>query len=250
MQTHSRTARPDAPSPVPLPLSRITNRRPWMAIQILMLIVGSAARLSAATAYPMFVAPPGQTVLTGDIFQLTLRLPETPTLIVGLLTPDAHAATFLQAFSLDVAFDPAILQLQSVTEGAFLSSDGVSTFFFGGLVDNSSGLATFISDARTGPDGILPANGGDLVMLTFQAIHSTSSTTINIQNACLLNSYEVNTGTSACEFSELASGYSASADIAVSESSVPEPSTSMLCGLALCGLSLTLSKKSRNGGMR
>jgi general secretion pathway protein D len=79
----------------------------------------------------------------------------------------------LYAFQFDIAFDPGILQLVSITEGAFLPGAG-TTFFGPGTIDNTAGTAIFTFDTLVGP--ISGASGsGDMASLTFQYIHLGTS---------------------------------------------------------------------------
>src|SRR3954470_5892271 len=71
----------------------------------------------------------------------------------------------LFAFQFDLAYDPSVVNLVSISEGPFLPSAG-GTFFLPGTIDNVAGTATFISDSLLGP--VPGASGsGDLVFLKF-----------------------------------------------------------------------------------
>jgi Cohesin domain/PEP-CTERM motif len=68
-------------------------------------------------------------------------------------------ATDLTSWQFDLAFNPAILQANSVTEGPFLSSSGTqSTLFVPGVIDNGGGhilgIADFFTDISPPPSGI------------------------------------------------------------------------------------------------
>src|ERR1022692_4762920 len=92
---------------------------------------------------------------------------------VFTLPVDIAGVSDLYAFQFDLAFDPTILQLLSVSEGSFLPSAG-STFFIPGDIDNIGGDA--ISNADTLVGDIPGASGdGDLVDFTFQAINPGAS---------------------------------------------------------------------------
>src|ERR1022692_3390747 len=81
-------------------------------------------------------------------------------------------ASDVYAFQFDLAFDPSILQLLSISEGSFLPSAG-STFFIPG--------DTLVGD-------IPGASGdGDLVDFTFQAI-GPGATSLALSNGILLDS--------------------------------------------------------------
>lgn len=91
----------------------------------------------------------------------------------------------LYAFQFDIAFNPAVLELQDLTEGPFLPSAGI-TSFIPGTVDNSSGTAVFTVDTLVGP--IPGASGsGTLALLMFQP-KSVGTSQITLSNALLLDS--------------------------------------------------------------
>jgi len=91
----------------------------------------------------------------------------------------------LFAFQFDLAFDPTILQLQSISEGSFLNSAG-STIFAPGTIDNTAGTATTTADTLTGT-GPGASGGGTLADLTFQAI-APGTSTLTLSGAILLDS--------------------------------------------------------------
>ena len=91
----------------------------------------------------------------------------------------------LYAFQFDLAFDPTILQLLSISEGTFLPAAG-STIFIPGTIDNIGGNATSNADTLVGD--IPGATGsGDLVDFTFLAINLGSSS-VSLSNGILLDS--------------------------------------------------------------
>jgi hypothetical protein len=115
----------------------------------------------------------------------------------------------LFAYQFDASYDPAVLQLNSITEGTFLPSAG-STFFVPGYIDNTSGLASFTADTLLG--AIAGASGsGTLASLDFTA-EAPGLSSLNLSNVVLLNTqfsdipFVTNSGT-------------------VSVSSVPTPGT-------------------------
>src|ERR1017187_21469 len=94
-------------------------------------------------------------------------------------------ASDVYAFQFDLAFDPSILQLLSISEGSFLPSAG-STFFIPGDIDNIGGDA--ISNADTLVGDIPGATGdGDLVDFMFQAINPGISS-LSLSNGLLFDS--------------------------------------------------------------
>ena len=89
---------------------------------------------------------------TGDIFTLNIR---------------AENIFDMAGWQFDIAFDPAALEAVDVTEGEFLKTDGGSTFFQGGSIDNAAGKITGLSAARLSPQG---ASGtGLLLQVRFKA---------------------------------------------------------------------------------
>ena len=57
----------------------------------------------------------------------------------------------LAGWQFDIAFDPAILEAVDVSEGDFLKTDGGTTFFQSGSIDNAAGKITGLSAARLSP---------------------------------------------------------------------------------------------------
>ena len=122
---------------------------------------GPHGLFAALGAISLFVAPSlkadlitagSATVQAGAVFTVPVTI---------------SAATDVFDFQFDVAFNTAILQLQSVTEGPFLMTAG-STTFFPGFIDNTAGNVTFIADALNGP-GPGAAGSGTLAFLNFEA---------------------------------------------------------------------------------
>ena len=85
----------------------------------------------------------------------------------------------LAGWQFDLDFDPTTLEAVSVTEGDFLKSGGVSTFFHGGSIDNAVGKITGLSAARLASQG---ATGtGALLQVEFKA-KSAGETQLTMQN--------------------------------------------------------------------
>ena len=79
----------------------------------------------------------------------------------------AENITDLAGWQFDIAFDPAALEAISVTEGNFLKTDGGTTFFQGGSIDNASGKITGLSAARLSTQGV--SGTGVLLQVRFKA---------------------------------------------------------------------------------
>jgi len=136
-----------------------------------MAAVLAAALLSVPSLTAQAVISAGSTdVLTGDIFTL-------PVSVTGV--------SDLYAFQFDLAFDPTILQLLSISEGSFLPSAG-STIFIPGAIDNIGGTAANNADTLVG--SIPGATGsGDLVDFMFQAINPGVAS-VSLSNGILFDS--------------------------------------------------------------
>ena len=85
----------------------------------------------------------------------------------------------LAGWQFDITFDPVILEAIDVSEGDFLKTDGGTTFFHGGSIDNVAGEITGLSAARLSAPGV---NGtGTLLQVTFKA-KSAGETKLALQN--------------------------------------------------------------------
>ena len=88
----------------------------------------------------------------GDVFILELR---------------ADNVLDMAGWQFDIAFDPAALEAINVSEGDFLKTDGGTTFFQGGSIDNAAGKIGGLSAARLSTQGV---NGtGVLLQARFKA---------------------------------------------------------------------------------
>lgn len=73
----------------------------------------------------------------------------------------------LAGWQFDIAFDPAVLEAVEVNEGNFLKTDGGTTFFQSGTIDNTTGKITGLNAIGFNEDG---ATGtGTLLSVTFLA---------------------------------------------------------------------------------
>ena len=74
----------------------------------------------------------------------------------------------LAGWQFEIAFDPNVLQAIQVNEGDFLKTEGETTFFRKGVINNREGKITRLSSARLSGEGV---NGvGTLLSVTFKAI--------------------------------------------------------------------------------
>lgn len=128
-------------------------------------------------------------------------------------------AVNLTSWQFDLAYDPTILQANSVTEGSFLSSAG-TTFFVPGFIDNTAGLiggvAAFFTDVTPPPSG-----SGILATIQFTALSSGLSS-LTASNVFLNLDDPTNGGFTIGNGSVIGGG-----------SSVPETSTISLMALGM-----------------
>ena len=89
---------------------------------------------------------------TGDTFTLDIR---------------AENIFDMAGWQFDIAFDPAILEAVDVSEGGFLKTDGGTTFFQSGSIDNASGKITGLNAARLSGGGV--SGTGLLLQVRFKA---------------------------------------------------------------------------------
>ena len=105
------------------------------------------------------VANPG----VGYVFSKTpIHTGDTFTLDIS-----AENVTDIAGWQFDIVFDPAALEAISVSEGGFLKTDGGSTFFQGGSIDNAAGKITGLSAARLSTQGV--TGTGVLAQVRFKA---------------------------------------------------------------------------------
>jgi hypothetical protein len=133
----------------------------------------------------------------------------------------------LYAFQVSLSFNPALLQLTSVSEGAFLLSAGPTTFG-GGTANNTTGTVTFLFDSLF---GALPGATGTGVLANLQFT-------------------TVAAGVSPLTFSDALFLDSGGADITVltpagsiQVTAVPEPASYALFALGLAGLAITAKRR-------
>ena len=91
-------------------------------------------------------------VHVGDTFTLNIR---------------AENVSDLAGWQFDVAFDPSILEAVDVSEGNFLKTDGGSTFFQSGRIDNAVGKITDLKSARLAERGA--SGSGSILQVSFKA---------------------------------------------------------------------------------
>ena len=120
--------------------------------------------------------------------EYTLRNPgvgytfsQTPIHVGDTFTLDISAEDVidLAGWQFDIVFDPAVLEAISVTEGDFLKTDGGSTFFHGGSIDNAAGKIGGLTAAQL--SGGSATGTGALLQVTFKA-KAAGETQLTLQN--------------------------------------------------------------------
>ena len=89
---------------------------------------------------------------TGDTFTLNFK---------------AENVIDLAGWQFDISFDPVVLEAVEVSEGDFLKTDGGTTFFQEGTIDNTTGKITGLNATRFNEDGTTGI--GTLLSVTFLA---------------------------------------------------------------------------------
>ena len=109
---------------------------------------GTEYTVSMGVGYAFSQTP----IHTGDIFTLNIR---------------AEDITDMAGWQFDIAFDPAILEAINVSEGGFLKTNGGTTFFQSGSIDNAAGKIGGLSAARLSTQGV--SGTGTLLQVGFKA---------------------------------------------------------------------------------
>ena len=109
------------------------------------------------------------------------NLPEAAIHIGDTFTVQLNAENIsdLAGWQFDITFDPTVLEAVEVNEGDLLKSEGGTTFFQRGTIDNTTGKITDLSAARFSEEG---ATGtGTLLSVTFSA-KATGETRLALHN--------------------------------------------------------------------
>ena len=85
----------------------------------------------------------------------------------------------LAGWQFEIAFDPAVLEAVDVSEGDFLKTDGGTTFFQSGRIDNTAGKITGLIAGRISEGGV--SGTGSLLQVRFKA-KSESETELALGN--------------------------------------------------------------------
>ena len=92
---------------------------------------------------------------------------------------NAEEVTDLAGWQFDIVFDSTILEAAEVTEGNFLKVNDGTTFFQGGIIDNTTGKITGLSTARISESGV--SGTGTLLSVTFVA-KADGETQVTLEN--------------------------------------------------------------------
>ena len=126
-----------------------------------------AVAILGQNGYGFFGFTPGTeyTVASG----LGYGLSKTPIHIDDTFTFDVRAESIsdLAGWQFDIAFDPAVLEAIEVSEGDFLKTDGGSTFFQSGRIDNAAGKITGLIAGRISEGGV--SGSGSVLQVRFKA---------------------------------------------------------------------------------
>ena len=94
---------------------------------------------------------------------------KTPIHLGDTFTLDIRAENVfdLAGWQFDIAFDSSILEVLDVSEGDFLKTDGGSTFFQSGRIDNTAGKITGLIAGRIADGGV--SGSGSVLQVRFKA---------------------------------------------------------------------------------
>lgn len=104
------------------------------------------------------------------------RIGEGSTFVLDII---ANNVSDLAGWQFDVIFRPNMLEAVGVTEGEFMQSDGGTTFFQGGSIDNTTGKIKGIVTGRITQGGV--SGSGPVVKIAFKAL-SKGETRVTLRN--------------------------------------------------------------------
>ena len=142
------------------------------------LLVAAGTRSNQpSNAFVGFESGTDYTVGTGIGYALS----QTPIHIGDTFTFDVRAENVsgLAGWQFDIAFDPAILKAIDLSEGDFLKTDGGTTFFQSGRIDNAAGKITGLIAGRISEGGV--SGTGSVLQVRFKA-KSEGETELALQN--------------------------------------------------------------------
>lgn len=125
----------------------------FLALVLLTVLAAGCPLRAAAQANEALVAfdPPQMTVDPGTTFSVAITVADI---------------SELRSYEIDMSFDPAVVEVQTVEQGAFLQ--GTSPVTLGPEIDNEAGTVTF--GALGMGSGPWPSGSGQLASLTLRAV--------------------------------------------------------------------------------
>jgi general secretion pathway protein D len=178
----------------------------WLVLVVCPLPVLAAPTIAAGSA----------TVGVGDTFTIQVSISD---------------AQDLSAWQVDLAFDPSIIQANSIAEGPFMSGFG-QTLFTAGVIDNGSGLITLTADSFVDLEPY-PSGDGVLAEIEFTAL-AVGTSDLTLSNLFL-------------DFVTPPEEVAVQAGTVTVLARVPEPGTLALVGLAT-GVMALRRRQDRMGG--
>lgn len=150
-----------------------TKKRNFIGLLLGVLLI-SAMMASAAPVFAagisMYVSPASQTVDPGDTFTVSVYI-------------DTDTAT--RSAQCDVLFDPALVQVNSVSPGTFYSdwatSHGAGTYWQAPTINNTTGIINDAAISLTGASGQGVTGSGTFIVISMTAktgIEGTSAVTL------------------------------------------------------------------------
>jgi hypothetical protein len=141
----------------------IRNLTILVVLSLAVLIPGLAAAASNAV---VSVAAPTGTLSPGQ--QFTVNISVTPNNAIA-------------GMQFNLAYNPSIVTVNSVTEGNLLNQSGASTYFNAGQIDNVAGTVTEVFGAITSPGQTVTA-AGTFVVITMTAGSVGGNCTLTLSN--------------------------------------------------------------------
>ena len=141
------------------------------------LLVAIGSRPSLTNGFFGFAPGTEYSVATGIDYAFS----ETPIHVGDTFAFDVRAENVvdLAGWQFDVAFAPSVLEALDVSEGGFLKSDGGTTFFQSGSIDNAAGKITGLIAGRISEGGV--SGNGSVLQVRFKA-KSGGETKLALQN--------------------------------------------------------------------
>ena len=144
---------------------------------VLLVAVCTELHWAGSNAFFGFGSGTEYTVASGIGYALS----KSPIHIDDTFTFDVRAENVsnLAGWQFDVVFDPAALEAIEVSEGDFLKTDGGTTFFQKGSIDNAAGKITGLIAGRISEGGV---NGSGSVLQVRFMVKSEGETELALQN--------------------------------------------------------------------